>query len=154
MSPQFSGQALQAADLPPSTKKKCLRLLYRTCGYHTLLPSALRILVDYDRTSDALYRGGYADVWKGEYRGQDVAVKVIRTYSNRELQRVVNVSDRLSSPLRTSHFVLITPFPEVLQGCCDVEIPSTSECPTTSRSNNAGDSIHNDIGLDGERRYQ
>ena len=34
----------------------------------------------YDPTDDALYRGGYADVWKGEYRGREVAVKVIRLY--------------------------------------------------------------------------
>jgi len=43
----------------------------------------------YDRTSDALYRGGFADVWKGAYCGRDVAVKVLRTYSTSDLQKIV-----------------------------------------------------------------
>ena len=49
------------------------------------------VLVHYDRTDDALYRGGYADVWKGEYRGREVAVKVIRLYSRDVLKNVINV---------------------------------------------------------------
>jgi len=61
------------------------------CGRHALLPGALKIPVGYDRTSDALYRGGYADVWRGEYCGQDVAVKVLRTYSNSDFQKIIGV---------------------------------------------------------------
>ena len=45
-----------------------------------------------DLTGGAKYRGGYADVWKGNYQGQDVAVKVIRTYSNSDLPKIVGVS--------------------------------------------------------------
>jgi len=51
----------------------------------------LKVPICYDRTSDALYRGGYADVWKGKCRGQDVAVKVIRTYSTSDLQKIIGV---------------------------------------------------------------
>jgi hypothetical protein len=79
-------------ELSPHIRKKCLRSLYRTCGRLTLLPRALKIFVHYDRTSNALYRGGFADVWKGEYCGRDVAVKVVRTYSNDNLQKVIGVS--------------------------------------------------------------
>jgi hypothetical protein len=78
-------------DLSPRTRKKCLKSLYRTCGRHALLPRALKIPVRYDRTGVALYRGGFADVWKGEYCGRDVAVKVIRTYSHCDLQKIVGV---------------------------------------------------------------
>ena len=52
----------------------------------------MKIPVSYNQTSDALYRGGFADVWKGEYCGRDVAVKVIRTYSTSDLQMVIGVS--------------------------------------------------------------
>jgi len=52
----------------------------------------MKVTVWYDRTNAALYRGGFADVWKGVYRGRDVAVKVIRTYSNSDLQKIVGVS--------------------------------------------------------------
>jgi hypothetical protein len=70
---------------------KCLKLLYRTCGNHARLPGALMVLDCYDRNGDPLYRGGYADVWKGEHAGQDVAVKVIRAYSSHDLQKVIKV---------------------------------------------------------------
>ena len=77
-------------DLSPRTRKKCLKSLYRTCGRHALLPRVLKIPVCYGGV--ALYRGGFADVWKGEHCGRDVAVKVIRTYSNSDLQKIIGVS--------------------------------------------------------------
>ena len=55
------------------------------------------IPVCYDQAGVAQYRGGFADVWKGEHCGQDVAVKVIRTYSDSVLQKIVGVSRRLCS---------------------------------------------------------
>ena len=78
-------------ELPPRIRKKCLESLYRTCGHHALLPRALKIPACYDRTGTALYRGGFADVWKGKHCGRDVAVKVIRTYSDDDLRRVIGV---------------------------------------------------------------
>jgi hypothetical protein len=90
-------ETLDMPDLLPWTRQKCLKSLYRTCGRHALLPRALNIPVCYDRTGVALFRGGFADVWKGEYRGRAVAVKVIRTYSNSDLQKIVGVSRRLFS---------------------------------------------------------
>jgi len=52
----------------------------------------MKVLAHYDRTGSALYRGGFADVWKGDYRGREVAVKVIRTYTKSDLQKVIGVS--------------------------------------------------------------
>ena len=77
-------------DFSPRTRKKCLKLLYKTCGRHALLPNVLKIPVDYSGV--ALYRGGFADVWKGKHCGRDVAVKVIRTYSGSDLQKIIGVS--------------------------------------------------------------
>ena len=85
-------QALNMPELPPQTRKKCLKLLYRTCGHHALLPRTLKILVRYNQVGTAMYRGGFADVWKGEHCGRDVAVKVVRTYSNDDLQKIIGVS--------------------------------------------------------------
>ena len=78
--------------LLPSTQKGWLKLLYRTCGHHEIIPRTLQVPVSYDRTRSPLCRGGYADVWKEEYHGQSVAVKVIRTYKNEVLQKVIHVS--------------------------------------------------------------
>ena len=93
-------QALDRPELSLSARVKCLRRLYRTCGSHKLLPKNLKVSVSYDRNEYPLFRGGYADVWKGEHRGQDVAVKVIRTYSRSELQKITGVSHRFFSPPR------------------------------------------------------
>ena len=62
------------------------------CGRHALFPTSLKIPVSFDRNGDPAFRGGFADVWKGEHCGQDVAVKVIRTYSTSDLQKVIGVS--------------------------------------------------------------
>ena len=84
-------------DIPPRTRRRYLKVLYKLCGHHALLPSAMHITVSYDRDGGALYRGGFADVWKGDHSGQDVAVKVIRTYSDSSLRGVIGVSFPLPS---------------------------------------------------------
>ena len=47
--------------------------------------------VDSNPTGDPQYRGRFADVWKGQYNGQDVAVKVLRIYSTHDLQPIKGV---------------------------------------------------------------
>lgn len=90
-------EALDTLEFSPLLRKKCLKLLYRMCGRHALLPEALKVPVYYGKTGVALYRGGFGDVWKGEYCGRDVAVKVLRTYSNSDLQKIIGVGHRLRS---------------------------------------------------------
>ena len=85
-------QALDMPELSPWAQNQCLRPLYKTCGRYALLPKAMEIPTCYDPTGNALYSGGYADVWKGKYLGGDVAVKVIRTFSNSDLAKVIGVS--------------------------------------------------------------
>ena len=53
---------------------------------------AMQIPVWYDRQGSALCRGGFADVWKGSYYGREVAVKVMRTYTESDLQKIIGVS--------------------------------------------------------------
>jgi hypothetical protein len=93
-------EVLDRPDLSPRTRKKCLKSLYRTCGRHALLPRTLEIPICYDRTGVAFYRGGFGDVWKGRHCGRDVAVKVIKTYSNSDLQKIIGVSRWLYSLIR------------------------------------------------------
>ena len=138
--------------LPPRIRQKCLKLLYKSCGHHALLPRTLKIPVCYDRTGTALYRGGFADVWKGQHCGRDVAVKVIRTYSDDDLQRVIGVgywSWSLATCLRADMTTVA-----VLQGGCDVEVAPTSKYPIADRSDDVRDSIRNGFRLDGRRKHQ
>ena len=92
----------------------------------------MKIHAEYDRTSDALYRGGSADVWKGIYCGRDVAVKIIRAYSDSDLRKIIGVGYVLCT---LSHIDALTgACVEVLQGGRDMENPSTSERAAADRS--------------------
>jgi hypothetical protein len=71
-------------------------------------------------------------VWKGKHCGRDVAVKVIRTYSNDDLQRVVSVgywSCSLSTCLSNDMTTVA-----ILQRGPDVEDAPTSKHPAAHRS--------------------
>jgi len=134
-------QALGRPDLSPRTRESCLKSLFRICGRHALLPTSLKVPVSLERTGGVLYRGGFADVWKGEHCGQDVAVKVIRIYSDSDLQRVVGVSCwRRSIPAS-----LTVPHVEILQGGRRMESPPAPKRPAADRSDDVRDSICNDI---------
>jgi len=110
----------------------------------------MKVLIQYDRTSAALCRGGFGDVWKGEYNGRDVAVKVVRTYSNSDLQKILGVSClRCFACMFTDEHCV-----EVLQGSCDLEDPPASEHPAPGRSDNVREPVRNGVGLDGVWEHQ
>jgi len=66
-----------------------VKSLYRMCARHSLLPESLRIKVWYDPATVPHSRGGFADVWKGKYRDREVTVKVLRTDSKSDIQKIV-----------------------------------------------------------------
>jgi len=118
--PPSTDQALDLPDLLPWLRKKCLSVLCKICGRQALLPRSLRVPLCYDRSGNPLYRGGYADVWKGEHRGRHVAVKVLRVYSTSDFDKITSVSFSVCSKPRVDR--LIVPIlVEVLQGGRDVE---------------------------------
>ncbi|KAF9644930.1 kinase-like protein, partial [Thelephora ganbajun] len=70
--------------------RKCLAASRRICGRQALLPRSAQIPICYNRLDNPLYRGGYADVWKGEHQGRDVAVKVLRVYSTSDFDKITS----------------------------------------------------------------
>lgn len=88
----FLVQALSSIDLKPRIRRKCVKLLYKTCAGHTLLPRSLRFELPEITTRDVQYRGGSADVLKYESGGREVAVKVLRVQGF-SLEDMTNVSD-------------------------------------------------------------
>ena len=91
---------MQTLNLIQETRKKCLKSLYKMCAGHTLFPSALKIELCDSPTGDPHCRGGFGDIWKREHQGQQVAVKVLRTYANSNLQKITRVSRRWCSKSR------------------------------------------------------
>ena len=71
-----------------------MKSLYKMCARHSLVPESLQVEPCYDPTSAALYGGGFADVWKGECRGLEVAVKVLKKYTNSDVDKITRVSCR------------------------------------------------------------
>jgi len=70
----------------------------------------------------------------GEHRGQDVAVKVIKTYSQDDLHKIFGVGPWFCYFPRVD--ALTESRIEVLQGGRDMEHPSTSKCVAADRSDN------------------
>jgi hypothetical protein len=69
-----------------------MRLLRTMCAHHTLVTTSLKIELCDDPPGVLKYRGGFGDISKREYRGQEVAVKVLRTYATSDLQGTIRVS--------------------------------------------------------------
>ena len=76
----------------PHLRNSCLKLLYGACATHNLLPRLLEVDLEDSLTGIPVYRGGFGDVQKCEYRGQQVAVKVLKVYIGEDLRKVTRVS--------------------------------------------------------------
>jgi hypothetical protein len=87
-----SVQAVDNLDFAPQIRNKCVRSLYKMCAGHTMLPRSLHFELPGNAmdADGALYCGGYADVFRCESGGREVAVKVLRrlSLSSQEIKKV------------------------------------------------------------------
>ena len=61
------------------------------CGQRALLPRSVKIALRDNRMDTPRYQGGFAEVWKTEYEGRDVAVKVLKVYVTSDLVKITSV---------------------------------------------------------------
>jgi hypothetical protein len=73
-------------------RRNCLSILCRICANEALLPQSVQIPICYDQKSPPLAYGGYSEVWKGQYKGCEVAVKVLKVYEPSEVDAITRVS--------------------------------------------------------------
>ena len=91
-------------------------------------------------------------MWKGEYKGHEVAAKALRVYKISDIKQTRRVRGlslvMFSTKLKVSHAV-------VLQGGHDVEDASPPKCVTAVRCNNVPESgsVRDGIGVDEEREH-
>jgi hypothetical protein len=85
-------QALDDLNFSPQIREKCARLLYEICAGCSLVPRSPQTEVGYNQLDRPHHCGGFADVWKGTYGDQEVAVKVLRIDVNSDLQKITCVS--------------------------------------------------------------
>ena len=81
-------------SLGPWLRGKCLTALCRLCSRQALLPRSVQIPLCYNRMDAPLYHGGFAEVWKGEHQGREVAVKVLKVYVTSNLVKITRVGSR------------------------------------------------------------
>jgi len=77
--------------LAPQIRRRFLHAVYRICDYQALVPQSLEIPLCYDPSEQPVCYGGFADVWKGKYRGREVAAKVPRVHMKSDLERIRRV---------------------------------------------------------------
>ena len=88
-----SSMLLQMLDeLGPHLRRECLRTLCKICGDKALLPRSVQIPLCYNPADPPLYHGGYSEVWKGQHKGCEVAVKVLKVYQTSNFDKIRHVS--------------------------------------------------------------
>ena len=102
---------------------------------------------------DPLFPGGFGDVWKGKYKGQEVAAKVLRTYITSDFEKIRKVGGAqlvmFPNELTVSHTA-------VLRRGHYMEDTSSPERTATVRRDDDRESIspRDGIGVDGEWEHQ
>ena len=126
------------------------------CAGHILLPRSLQIELPDISTGDPLCRGGFGDVWKREYQGQEVAVKVLRRYANSDLQKITRVSRWWSYRFLFNALIVVfvVTNSEVLQGIRNVERTPPSERVAPVGSDNVWDAVRDGVEMDAKRQHQ
>jgi len=117
-------KALDFPNLQPRYRNKCLSVLCKLCGRRALLPNSLQIPLCYDQSDTPLYRGGFAEVWKGEHQGRQVAVKVLRVYSTSDFEKIASRFCREVVTWKTLHHPNVLPLLGVTMGVYDFALAS------------------------------
>ena len=77
--------------MTPWLRKECLASLCKICKHHVLIPRSIQIPLYYNRAEAPRYQGGFAEVWKGEHEGIEVAVKVLKVFVTSDLVKIRRV---------------------------------------------------------------
>ena len=134
-------------SIAPETRRHCLQYLSQICGRRALLPKSLAIPLCYNQGDPPLYRGGFGDVYKGKYRGMNVAAKVLRVYSTSDFEKIAKVGHPWLVVYDNEPTIFCA---AVLQRSCDMEIPSSSKRDAAVGRNNDREEFCDGIGVDDE----
>jgi len=89
-------QALGYDEGTPETKTKLHRALRKTCAEVGILPSSYYLDESQIKKLNEVpfASGGYSDVWRATYQGENVSIKAFRVYATdniKQLTKVLNV---------------------------------------------------------------
>ena len=78
-----------------------MHAIHAICYCQALLPRSLAFPLCYDKLETRQCAGGFTDVSKGQYAGREVAVKVLRVYSDSDIRQIEEVGHWRSSLSRS-----------------------------------------------------
>ena len=86
-------QALGYDDGLPDTKSKLHRALRKTCAEAGILPTSYYLDdKQIKKLNDVPFAsGGYSDVWRGSYKGENVSIKAFRVYTTDNIKHLTKV---------------------------------------------------------------
>ena len=88
-------QALGYDNGVPETKGRLRRALRKTCAEVGILPESYFLDANQIKFNEVPFASGeYSDVWRGSYKGENVAIKAIRVYPTdniKVLTKVLNI---------------------------------------------------------------
>ena len=72
-------------------KRRHVKALIRLSGATGLYPECL-VLDGIEILGDAVEGGGFADIFKGRLRGQEIAVKMLKVYQKSDIEKLLKVT--------------------------------------------------------------
>ena len=86
-------QLLAVPQLDEGVSRRSSQLLYKICKARGILPASYIIQPEHTHVGEFGWRGGFADVSKGEYRGRSVAIKHLRIGRKDEFDNIFKVGN-------------------------------------------------------------
>ena len=122
-------KALRAAKLESGLKVVALNVLRKLCGRIGHLPNSYLLSHKFDTSGIPHASGGFSDVWKGSFKGKNVAVKSLRITESDDKNRIRKVRNSATAPCSGS----LTNCAAFLQRSCHVEEPVPPQCSRPHR---------------------
>jgi hypothetical protein len=79
--------------IDPTHKRRHVKALIRLSGATGLYPECL-VLKEIDIIGDAVGGGGFADIFKGQLWGQEIAVKILKVYQKSDIEKLLKVTSK------------------------------------------------------------
>ena len=122
--------------------------LCKMCSRHQMIPSSMHMVNCLEGELIGEYNGGHATVFRSEYKGLTVAIKILRLYQTSDFDKCMKVS---ILTLRIAEIPTDTGITEVHSRSCCMEASSTSEHPTVVGCERGTAPSRDDIRMDGSR---